>query len=214
MSDQYPNVSASLLAESQSQYQQDLWVLNRLGSNGFYVEIGCGDGFIMSNTYLLEKAGWRGISVDPFPLDWSGRRNRLVVGAIWDKEVSTRFVCGAYLGGIEECLGKWKEGLRDTPVVELETIHIRRFLEKYDVPRVIDYLSLDTEGSEYDILAAFPWDTHSVRMISVEHNHEEPKRTQIRELLEGRGMKLEKSIDVEDFYSCIGDSLDINEVAN
>jgi len=193
----------SVIDASPAQYQQDLWVLQKTKMTpGFYLEIGCGDGILLNNTYLLEQHGWKGISVDPFPMDWSRRTNPLVKTAIWDKACVTRFVRGAYLGGIEECLGKWKtsDNLKNAEVVELTTFPIRDFLASYKVPQTIDYLSIDTEGSEHDILAAFPFDSHSIRLITVEHNHEEPKRTMIKELLGRHGYVLDKSEDVEDFY--------------
>jgi hypothetical protein len=197
--EEYSSLPKEIIEASSS--QQDLWVVQKTQCvPGFYMEIGSGDGVIMNNTYLLEKCGWMGVSVDPFPMDWSMRKNPLVRAAIWDKQVQTNFVCGAYLGGIQDCLGKWKSQLEGVPVVELMTTHIQDFLQMLNIPNVIDYLSLDTEGSEYDILAAFPFDTHKVKLITVEHNYEEPKRTMIQELLMAHGYTREKSVDVEDFY--------------
>ena len=53
---------------SYSQFGQDLKVLSYHNnkSNGYFIEIGAGDGVLESNTYLLEKKyGWNGICVDP-----------------------------------------------------------------------------------------------------------------------------------------------------
>ena len=58
-----------------------------------------------------------------------------------------------------------------------------------DVPSVIDFVSLDTEGSELAILKAFPFDQYTVRTVAVEHNFVEPRRTQMRALLEAKGLR-------------------------
>ena len=51
----------------------------------------------------------------------------------------------------------------------------------------IEYLSLDTEGSEYEILKGFDFSKYTFGYIDVEHNFEEPTRTHIRNLLEENG---------------------------
>ena len=48
----------------------------------------------------------------------------------------------------------------------------------------MDYLSLDTEGSELDILKAFPYQDFRFNCITVEHNFQERERAQILRLLE------------------------------
>ncbi len=53
-------------------------------------------------------------------------------------------------------------------------------------PAEIDYLSIDTEGSELEILRAFDFDRWNVRLISVEHNHT-PLRQPLYDLLTARG---------------------------
>jgi hypothetical protein len=61
-------------------------------------------------------------------------------------------------------------------------------LTQANMPRRIDYLSLDTEGSEYDILAAFDFDAFDVRLITVEHNFTK-RRADIEALLKTKGFR-------------------------
>ena len=51
---------------------------------------------------------------------------------------------------------------------------------------MVDYISIDTEGSEYDILSAVDFDRWSFRVMTVEHNHE-PQREQVFDLLTSKG---------------------------
>jgi len=61
-------------------------------------------------------------------------------------------------------------------------------LNRLKAPREIDYLSVDTEGSEYEILLTFPFDRWNVRLLTVEHNFSDT-RTKLRFLLESHGYK-------------------------
>ncbi|UIY31069.1 FkbM family methyltransferase [Neorhizobium galegae] len=58
-------------------------------------------------------------------------------------------------------------------------------LDKYDAPREIDYISIDTEGSELDILSAFDFSRRRFSLISVEQNSKTEKG--IEELLRRNG---------------------------
>ena len=66
--------------EYYSQLGQDVFVLNLLGKNGIYLEIGCEDPVVINNTYLLEKKGWTGLSVDivDYSEAWKSRKNKFI----------------------------------------------------------------------------------------------------------------------------------------
>ena len=50
--------------------------LNNKKTNGFYLEIGCGDPIFENNTIFLESIGWSGISIDYVQHDYSNRKNK------------------------------------------------------------------------------------------------------------------------------------------
>ena len=76
------------------------------------------------------------------------------------------------------------------------------FLTANKAPRTIDYLSIDTEGSEFSILETFPFDKWDIQVISVEHNYES-QREQIHALLTGCGFeRIENQWD--DYYISTG----------
>jgi hypothetical protein len=66
------------------------------------------------------------------------------------------------------------------------TISLEDLLAKYDAPAEIDYLSIDTEGSEFEILSTFPFSKYRIKIISCEHNFA-PQRAQISALLTAAG---------------------------
>lgn len=165
-------------SESCSQAAQDLWILYESQGTGagFFVEFGATDGVTISNTFLLEKRyGWTGILAEPNPI-WhqSLRKNRTSI-------VETRCVyslTGAKLtflnaddpeyGGISDALGSAEKLRRKGNTIEVETISLNDLLEAHHAPRQIDFLSLDTEGSEYEILKSFDFDRWNVRLFTVE----------------------------------------------
>lgn len=188
-----------------SQLGQDTWVLEKHPTPGYYLEIGAHHPENGSNTKLLEEYGWNGLSVDPFPVgEWKTRRNPIVRHAVAASPVPARFVMAEELGGFEGLQARhihhqFPEKFAGAVTTTIEPLTPSMLLKSYDVPREIDYLSLDVEGAEYDILSAFPFRTYSVGLITVEHNFTE-NRERIRTLLENHGFVREKQVNWDDFY--------------
>ena len=59
-------------------------------------------------------------------------------------------------------------------------------LIKYNAPKLIDYLSIDTEGSEFEILKNFDFNNFKFRVITCEHNFSD-NREKIYKLLTDNG---------------------------
>jgi hypothetical protein len=69
----------------------------------------------------------------------------------------------------------------------VETISLNDLLRLHGCPKQIDYLSIDTEGSELAILRYFDFDKYQINIITVEHNYRDPDRKQLYELLTAKG---------------------------
>ncbi len=81
--------------------------------------------------------------------------------------------------------------------ISVETISLRDLLIKANAPRHIDYLSVDTEGSEFDILNSFDFGEYEIDVITVEHNNTSAREA-LYSLLTNKGFK-RKYIDLSDF---------------
>jgi FkbM family methyltransferase len=183
---------------SQFETRQDLHVCDFYKNkvNGYYVDLGANDGFDLSNTYLLEKNyGWKGICVEPVPNKFNDlkslRKNSICINkAVCNIPNSTATFnipeC-SLLAGIVEHIDKHQETLNVEHQVTVETITLYDLLRENNAPAMIDYLSLDTEGSEFEILKSNNYDEYNFGLIHLEHNYIEPKRTQIRNFLLDRG---------------------------
>lgn len=186
------------LSESKAQLLQDLFVLDRLSwkRNGYFVEFGATDGISLSNTYLLEKHfGWNGLLAEPGK-NWhllleANRQCTISKLCIWKSSGdSLSFLESEYpeFSTIQEF--KNHDGMRSSrkakATYEVETVTLFDFLKIHDAPKDIDYISIDTEGSEYEILREFPFDVFRFQVLTVEHNHSE-NETKIDSLLSKNG---------------------------
>ena len=93
------------------------------------------------------------------------------------------------IGGITETLGVWKDRALKAPSTELTTTTLRDLLARENAPAFIHFISLDIEGAELEALKAFPFETHRFGALAVEHNYEEPKRSQIGTVLKAHGYR-------------------------
>jgi FkbM family methyltransferase len=202
-----------------SQYGQDLFVLDVLGGmrDGFFLDSGAADGVLSSNTYLLESSyGWKGICVEPNATFFAELvRNRhcyCVNCCLYDREGNVDFLEKAHtLGGILDeyhpshlKFAKAAFHVPEDANGKPTTVHkaarsVGSVLRECAAPAVIDYWSLDTEGSELAILKSFPFDEYSFRVLTVEHNWL-PVREQIREFLESHGYQRVRELQIDDCY--------------
>jgi FkbM family methyltransferase len=201
--------------ESQSQLGQDFFVLSELDwrRNGFFVEFGATNGKSLSNSWLLEKAfGWAGILAEPArvwrdALAGSGRNAAIDFDCVWSRTgEKLTFLEAGEISTVAGFAGRYFRTRRPTRSYEVETVSLNDLLARHNAPPVIDYLSIDTEGSEFDILSHLDFARYRFRCITCEHDHT-PNRERIHALLTGHGYrrKFEELSDVDDWYVYPGD---------
>lgn len=188
-----------------SEIGQDKWVIVKMFpgvTDGFFLDVGSGHGTIGSNTKALEELGWRGICVDPFPVHMEGRTCEMVKEVVSDVAGQmVKFHTHAGLGGIADTLGKWKTEAEKSPAVELPTVTLADILERSKAPAYIHFLSLDIEGAELHALRGIPWDKYRFGAMAIEHNDEEPRRTNMQQFLASHGYERVHSFKQDDFYA-------------
>jgi len=185
---------------SKSQLRQDLFALSYLGfmKNGYFVEFGATNGYDLSNTYLMEKEfDWDGILAEPATIWHSDLRNNrkcsIDSSCVWRDSNSTQAfnqVAIAELSTINSFsdTDSHKETRKEGKIYDVTTISLNDLLIKYNAPKHIDYLSIDTEGSEYEILSNFDFSQYTFGVITCEHNYT-PMREKIYLLLIKQGYK-------------------------
>lgn len=212
MADDELRRTLDIIAKSPSQLNQDFFVLHELGwkTGGFFVEFGATDGKTLNNTCLLEKEfGWNGILAEPSKswrsaLESSGRSAKIEWDCVWSKSGEKLIFEEASWGELSTIKDFAQSDAHDRKInrsYEVDTVSLNDMLERHGAPNVIDYLSIDTEGSEYEILSATDFDRYSFRCITCEHNHTE-NRDKIFKLLTAKGYvrKFEAFSQFDDWY--------------
>lgn len=197
---------------STSQFFQDIFVLEMLDfkRNGFFIEVGVGEGIVFSNTYLLETGfGWNGILVEPDTrVSESIRRTRkapLDVRAAYSRTGETVSFLRADVQG-HSTIAEFSTGddiARLGTMASATTVTLNEMLVQYKAPNTIDYLSVDCEGSELEVFEGLDFDRWNVRVITVEHNHRQGRLDAYDKLILPRGfVRLHEDIsNVDAWYA-------------
>ena len=184
---------------------QDKWVLETMFpdvGNGFFLDVGSGHGTIGSNTKALEQAGWKGICIDPFPIYMEGRTCEVfpvVVFSTAGRVMAFQKADG--LSGLAETLGGWNHRARQAPSVKFTTLTLDDVLTRAGAPAFINFVSLDIEGAELEALKGFPFDRVRIGAMAIEHNFEEPKRSDVQAFLAQRGYARVRTWRQDDYYA-------------
>jgi FkbM family methyltransferase len=205
-----------ILQNSQGQFFQDLMALyySNFKRDGYFVEIGLGDGKSSSNTYLLEKEyNWRGIVVEPNKSQHEkityNRSSNFCKKLVYSHSGlklqfnETKLALLSTIDSFSQSDGHAINRIHENSIrkYSIETISLSDLLALYKSPKHIDYLSLDTEGSELKILSTFDFNLYKIRVISVEHNFT-GNRSRIFELLSSNGyVRVNDDVsNVDDWY--------------
>ena len=147
-------------------------------STGFYVDVGAHHPKRFSNTYYFYKRGWRGINIEPNPdvaQLFARARSRdttltLGVSDVEGEMTYYRFNEPA-LNSFDETLSNSRVGT-DCWIVGTSTVNVRRLdnLLRAHLPvgTAIDFLSVDVEGHDLQVLRSNDWTTSRPRCVIVE----------------------------------------------
>ena len=73
---------------------------------------------------------------------------------------------------------------KDSKSIKVKTVSINDLLEEHNAPKNIDYISIDTEGSEFSILNELDLNKYNVSIFTIEHNFIEEKKNKVKDFLE------------------------------
>ncbi|NTU70755.1 MAG: FkbM family methyltransferase [Coriobacteriia bacterium] len=163
-----------------SQYGEDLVVDAILGSpaEGVYVDVGANDPELLSNTMRFYRRGWRGISVEPNTELWTA------LGRMRPEDINLNLGIASESGEMTfyrmdpPTLSTFDEGAsRDnlehpgSRVVEELPVRVEplaKILGEHLGNRIIDLLSVDTEGLDLQVLGSNDWSVYRPRLVLVE----------------------------------------------
>ena len=153
---------------------------------------------------MEEKFGWTGICVEPVPFLYKeAKHNRkcVVVSKECGKESTIEVPKVFFYTPANKRINLNTYDivceLRSNDVVQMECNTLQQILDDNQAPRFIEYLTIDTDGYDYDIISSVDFDKYIFGVINIEHNG---KDKEIKELLESKEYKHLYRIGVDDIY--------------
>jgi FkbM family methyltransferase len=201
----------------------EYFALNRPKSQQFpqtryYVEIGAYDGENYSNTKMLQNIGWHGVLIEPNPTLF----NRLLANRADDVTVCYEVACVSdtsleyvdfliydevpYMSGIAPLPSKVipEHGALHRPYKErlerVKAMTLNKVLESYfeGDPSPIDFISLDTEGTEKAVMKGLDFDLWKPQLLCIENN--DPRNEDLTARMQERGYAVATVIGINTFY--------------
>lgn len=146
---------------------------------GTFLDIGANDGQTFSNTRALALLGWHGLCVDPAPSAFKAlqamyaeRQDITCVEAAittQDGPIDIQLCSDTLVTSLDvHAPDKWKHHNFDWSVVKVQGITFATLLERSPV-KTFDFINLDAEEHDVEILAQMDLDALGCKMICVEH---------------------------------------------
>lgn len=172
-------------------------LLSTFTNGGYFVEAGAHDGVGDSQTKILEDKGWAGICIEPSSAFVGLKRSRkchVDNRCLFDadrafplfREMSGNAV---ELSGLVNHFqdDRWDRSSRPHKDRAIESVTLTTILQQYNAPGVIEFLSLDTEGSEPIILGCHDFERFRFLTMMVEYNGVDAHKLRLIELLAPKG---------------------------
>ncbi len=195
---------------------QDIFVASLLNNkrNGTFVDIGANDGVTISNTLYFEKElGWNGLAVEPLPSIYAklqqARSCKTLNACISKERGKASFI---ELEGAPNMLSTLESnfsGLTKRRInnnakrhnakltkIDVECLPFSEAMEMFSIKN-IDFLSIDTEGGELEILKSIDFSKHPTKVISVENNY---FKNDIYKYLESKGFSYVGTFKIDEIY--------------
>ena len=185
-------------SKSKAQFGQDIKALEYLDykKDGTYLEIGVYDGENDNNTVLLDQEyNWSGLCIDPEMSNMDNRTCQKFHCALGSEPGIANFRYSNDEGGLN-ALDKfgtstenemWKDTVKNFEIKQVNVRTPEDVLEESEIPHVIDYMSLDVEGAEMDILRSFPFDKYCIKFSTIETNNDKNKEAEMEDLMTQKG---------------------------
>lgn len=167
-----------------SQYGEDI-VLSKLlrgTKKGFYIDIGANHPSILSNTKYFYEKGFRGINIEPNPNlieNFYAQRSEdinLNVGiSPIDGELTFYILEADTLSTFSQEVANESCIVYKTKITEeikVKTVPLIKIIEKYAPEKTIDFMSIDTEGYDLEVLQSNDWEKYRPRFIIIEINQD------------------------------------------
>ena len=172
-----------------SQLYQDVFAYFIIGNkfDKTFLEFGATDGLELSNSYMLENSfGWKGALSEPSPqwynsLKENRKNTEIITKCIWTESGKTLDFFMSDIGVLSTLKNFIESDKNSMPgnttqrkkggrIISVNTISLNDVIKDYFNNISPSYISIDTEGSEYEILKSFNFNTYRPKVFTIEHN--------------------------------------------
>jgi len=195
-----------------SEHGQDRYLNEKIFKNmrdGVFVEFGAIDGLITSNSLFFERElGWTGLCIEPIPEMYEKlKQNRKCICeqyAIAEAEGKEEFMenkdCVGW-SGLHRTIENehWERISKQAPTVDIITVPtttIGTLLEKHKLYK-IDYMTIDTEGNEFEIIKGFNFSQFEVAVFDIENNF---GNNRVKRIMSRAGYRLQTVLGPNEIY--------------
>jgi FkbM family methyltransferase len=191
------------LKKSFSQEGEDLLLSEYFNSKikGYYIDIGAHHPFRFSNTYIFYRRGWRGINIDATPgsMDlfkkYRSRDINIEVPVSNNNKLINYYIFNeTALNSFSDKLSRYRDTktkYKIKKVIKLKPQKLSEILDKYINPnKKIDFMSIDVEGYEYNVLLSNNWKKYIPTYLLIEiltKNDEQIVKNKIYKYLKNKG---------------------------
>ena len=179
--------------------------------NGIAVEVGAYDGISLSNTYYFKKyRAWNCICIEPIPDKFNNCnkiRNKAINCCVGKEngvaEFTTFTLSGNNTSAIsglnpdDRLIKSHKHLIAGSKKIQVNIRTLTEILDSENFPKDIDFVSIDTENTELDVLKGFDLNKYNVKVLLIENNHDEPFHY---EYIKQFGYKKIARLGVNDIY--------------
>ncbi len=194
----YMNISYSQLGEDM--------VLGRIFDhtpNGFFVDVGALHPIRYSNTYKFYQKGWRGINIDALPGSMALFNKERPLDINLEIPVSDKSETLQFYVFNEHALNTFSKEIAELRsaqpqynierVIDLKTQRLSEILDKHlPTGKQIDFLTIDAEGLDFQVLKSNDWKKYvpSVILVETDFSYTEMLQSDINTFLSGYGYEL------------------------
>ena len=182
--------------------------------NGVFVDVGAHDGVLINNTLYFENTNnWTGINIEPIKKVYDmlviNRPNSINLNcAVCNYDGETDFICNAgyteMLSGIKDNYDqrhferlKRENDIKGstTEIIKVNTKKLETIFKENNISHV-NYLSIDVEGAEFEVIKSIDFDKVFIDVIGFENNYEDKSHPIIEYLVNRNFVFTHKSTDI------------------
>ncbi len=187
-----------------SQYRQDMFLRLLLfpqKNDGVFIDVGGNHPVTINNTYFFEQIGWTGLAFEPVKkknLLWEMRKTECLPIALGKEEAEMEFVEyeADTMSGIKRSVD-FDGAVKD--IYKVKVRPLSAILAERNIKHV-DFLSIDVEGGEIEVLEGIDFDVVDIYCILIENNKGDKKEKRVRQFLIRKGYFLFGHLWLDDVW--------------